>query len=284
MRYDYWVVRFVPDAVRGEFVNIAVIAGNGGEWAMRRTMDLRRASRLGGSATLATPTLRRIESAIEGELQRVSHTLPIGRPAPFGRGDLEDFRIRMNNLVQISEPRPVMAATVDEAADLAFELMIVDKGHESRPRSRTRVVRELADAFELSLDLVDRVTRTQRVLVGKQGAKFDFALHASNEPVISQLNHVWGFDLKSLENLQRNIQAWNFVIQLIREFGGEAREARRLSEIPGTVQINAIYTQPLSGEAQDELSVALDGWNQLGINAVPADSYEQIVERAEQLV
>ena len=41
--YLYWLVRDVPDVVRGEQVNVAVIVGqDGGDWAIRVAPDLRR--------------------------------------------------------------------------------------------------------------------------------------------------------------------------------------------------------------------------------------------------
>jgi len=109
----------VPDPVRGEFVNIGVIAGGGADWSFRRVSNLGRAAQLGGSATTANPFLQRIAASIEARV-------PGELGAPFGKGDVEDLRVRMNNLVQLSEARPVLAVTSEEAVNLAFELMVVD--------------------------------------------------------------------------------------------------------------------------------------------------------------
>ena len=45
MRYTYSVIRFVPDPVRGEFVNVGVLAGSdeSSEWELRTVENLKRA-------------------------------------------------------------------------------------------------------------------------------------------------------------------------------------------------------------------------------------------------
>lgn len=289
MRYDYWVVRFVPDAIREEFVNIAVIAGYENDWAMRHVSDLRRASRLGGSATMAKPMLDRIERQISAELDVVGSFVPQSKNEVFSRGQVEDLRVRLNNIVQLSDARPVMARSADEAASMAFELMIVDQGYEHKPRSRTRVVRELADAFQMHPELVQRVAQSQTATVGRQAARFDFVLNAQEDASVVQLSQVWGFDLKQAENLQKNIRSWNYMVGLVREDGAaisdrKGRRRPRHVRIPQDVQINAVYTVPNSARTRDELEIALEGWRRLEIEPVPADEYERVVEQAESLI
>lgn len=289
MRYDYWVVRYVPDAIREEFVNIAVIAGRDTDWAIRNVSDLRRASRLGGSATMAKPMLDRIERDIAAELDVVESFVPQSGNQRFSRGQVEDLRVRLNNVVQLSDARPVMASSAREAVSMAFELMIVDHGYEHKPRSRTRVVRELADAFQTHPDLVERVAQSQMATVGRQQTRFDFVLNAQGDSSVVQLSQVWGFDLKQAENLQKNIRSWNFMVGLVREdgaaiTGSAGRRRSRHLRIPQDVQINAIYTVPNSARTSEELEIALDGWHRLQIQPVPADEYERVVEQAESLV
>lgn len=45
--YQYWLIRYVPNAVRGEFVNIGVLVGmDGKDWALRTVDSFTRASLL----------------------------------------------------------------------------------------------------------------------------------------------------------------------------------------------------------------------------------------------
>src|SRR5918994_1994334 len=48
VRYLYSVIRFVPDPIRGEFVNVGILAGSdeSSEWELRTVENLRRARSL----------------------------------------------------------------------------------------------------------------------------------------------------------------------------------------------------------------------------------------------
>lgn len=283
MRYDYWVVRYVPDPVRGEFVNIGVIAGRDADWSMRRVSNLRRASRIGGSAVVTDPFLNRIETSIQRQLNEVESLMPSANLAKFGKGRLEDLRNRMNNIVQISEARPVLATSSEEAADLAFELMVVDIDHEVKHRSRTRTVHKLRDAFNLRPELVNHVALHQIASVGAQQAAMDFAVQ---DRAVRQMSQVWAFDVRDTRNLQTQIRAWNYLVALLREDGGFLRsKGGRLGlGIPADVDINAVYTPPTNEQGEAQLLIALEGWRRLGVDAVPSSESEAVVDEAERLI
>lgn len=283
MRYDYWVVRYVPDPVRGEFVNIGVIAGRDEDWSMRRVSNLRRASRIGGSAVVTDPFLHRIETSIQRQLNEVESLMPSATLAKFGKGRLEDLRHRMNNIVQISEARPVLATSSEEAADLAFELMVVDIDHEVKHRSRTRTVHKLRDAFNLRPELVKHVALHQIASVGAQEAAMDFAVQ---DRAVRQMSQVWAFDVRDTRNLQTQIRAWNYLVALLREDGGFLRsKGGRLGVgIPADVDINAVYTPPSNEQGEAQLLIALEGWRRLGVDAIPSSESEAVVDEAERLI
>lgn len=283
MRYDYWVVRYVPDPIRGEFVNIGVIAGRDQDWSMRRVSNLRRASRIGGSAVVTDPFLRRVEESIAERLREVEMLLPLGRQREFGRGIVEDLRARMNNVVQLSEARPVLASSSDEAADLAFELMVVDVDHEVKHRSRTQVVKKLQTAFNLRPELLNHVAQHQIASVGAQETTIDFAIRNN---VVKQLSQVWAFDVRDTRNVQTQIRAWNYLLGLLRSDGGtlKPKGGKHGIQIPNNVEINAIYTRPTTDMGNSQLKVALDGWRRLGVDAVPSEEFGIVVDEAERLV
>lgn len=283
MRYDYWVVRYVPDPIRGEFVNIGVIAGRDQDWSMRRVSNLRRASRIGGSAVVTDPFLHRIEDAIHLRLNEVESLIPSDRGSRFGKGRLEDLRHRMNNIVQLSESRPVVASSSEEAADLAFDLMVVDIDHEVKHRSRTRVVHKLRDAFNLRPELLKHVAQHQIASVGAQETAIDFAVQNFN---VKQMSQVWAFDVRDTRNLQTQIRAWNYLLGLLREDGGvlKSKGGRVGASIPANVEINAVYTPPTSEEGDTQLHIALDGWRRLGVDAIPSSESEAVVKEAERLI
>ena len=284
MRYDYWVIRYVPDPVRGEFVNIGVIAGQGDQWAYRRVNNLRRASRLGGSASYTDSFLRRIEAVIESRLDAVEVLFPDESVPSFGRGDIEDLRVRMNNLVQLSEARPVLARSAEEAADLAFELMIVDSEADVNHRTRTRVVHRLKDAFALRPELVRHVARRQVAAVGSQETGIDFAVR---DGIVHQMSQVWAFDVKDTRTLQTQIQAWNYLLGLLRQDGGRLTPRNRIGdgvEIPSGVEINAVFAAPVTAAGEEQFEIAQDGWQRLGVEVVPATESDSVVAEAERLL
>jgi DUF3037 family protein len=283
LRYDYWVVRYVPDPIRGEFINIGVIAGKGDDWSFRRAGSLRRASRLGGSASQADTFLKRIEDAIASRLDVVEAAIPGASSASFGRGEIEDLRVRMNNLVQLSDSKPVLADSAQQAADLAFELMIVDTDTDVRHRSRVRVVQGLREAFELRPDLVRHLARFPVAAVGAQEASIDFAVE---DGVVHQLSQVWAFDVKDTRHLQTQIRAWNYLIGLLRADGGDLVKKDRSGgvEIPSRVEINAVFTAPTTSDGERQFEIAMDGWRGLGVEAIASSNSESIVDEAARLL
>jgi hypothetical protein len=283
LRYDYWVVRYVPDPIRGEFINIGIIAGKGADWSFRRVGNLGRASRLGGVASQTSSFLKRIEDAIASRLDAVEALIPGAPSTSFGRGEIEDLRVRMNNLVQLSDSRPVLADTAQEAADLAFDLMIVDSDTDVQHRSRIRVVHRLRDAFELRPELIRHVAQFHIAAVGPQEAGIDFAV---KDGVVHQLSQVWAFDVKDTRHLQTQIRAWNYLIGLLRADGGTLakRGHRPTAEIPRRVEINAVFTAPTTADGEQQFEIARDGWHRLGVEAVASSDSEIIVDEAARLL
>jgi hypothetical protein len=94
-------------------------------------------------------------------------------------------------------------------------------------------------------------------------------------------------DVKDMRNLQTQIQAWNYLLGLLRQDGGRLAPRNRNAhgvEIPSRVEINAVFAAPvtLAGEAQFE--VARDGWQRLGVELVPSSESDSIVAEAERLL
>jgi hypothetical protein len=286
VRYDYWVVRFVPDPVRGEFVNIAVVAGAGSDWAYRRVSNLQRASRLGGSATVTHAFLARISQAIVEKLDEVEALLEVPSDR-MTRGFIEDLRVRMNNVVQISPPRPVRAMSAADAADIAFELMVVDDGPVTRHRSRTLVAHRLQEAFAHDPELARHVAHARQARVEGQRIDYDVALA---DDVTLQLTQAWSFDLhpRNLKRLETNIQAWNYLMGLVRKEGGELIRPRTPQQsalqIPNSVDLNVLYRPPASNEGERLFDNARRGWKSLGIRAVEETETERVLQEARQLV
>jgi hypothetical protein len=161
--YQFWVIRYVPDSVRGEFVNIGlVVGGSDRDWAFRRVTRLSRARALGGFADAAESWLKRFEVDFisEGTLFAAE-----GLARPQGRTDLwiEELRRRMQNAIQISRPRPVVGRSAAEVADLLYARLIVDPPLRESSTARFRMANTLESAFT-NLGVVTNLDIKRRVL------------------------------------------------------------------------------------------------------------------------
>lgn len=286
MTYEYWVVRYLPDVLRGEFVNVGIVAGSGSDWSVRRVDDLNRASRLGGDLGETKAFFRRIELSINNELSQLE-SLFDGRDRQIARGTVEDLRTRMRNVVRLSAPRPILADNADAAADLAFELMVASEARSTHRRAGTLASSEMVEAFRADARLSSHVRTRSLLQVGRQVAPITMALE---DGVVRQLNHVWDFSLKSLDQLDLKVQAWSFMIGQVRTGDVQlvSRSASASSrpglEVPSDVVVNAVYTAPISDVADEHLQVAKDAWTRLAVSAVPARDLDSLVAQGLALV
>ena len=286
MPYEYWVVRYLPNVARGEFANVGVVAGSGDDWAVRRFRDLNRPSRLGGHLGETRAFFRRIELSIDSELSHLESLLD-GQDRAISRGTLEDLRSRMRNVVQLAAPRPVLANDAEEAADFAYALMVNDKPRVTHHRADTIARRRLVEAFRLSESLSDHVRIHSRLQVGRQETGIDLAVE---DGVDRQLNHVWNFSRKTLDQLDLQVQAWSFLIGQVRAGGVQliaddpAGDTGQRLEVPSDVTVNAVFTAPVTDAGQDHLEVARDAWERLDVEAYPVDGIRSILAQAQDLI
>ncbi len=123
MRFVYSVIRFVPDNVRGEFINIGVIVGtddseHGSAWKFQLTEDWERATQLDSHQS---PFV----------LPHVQEHLNEVLPMIAGWGDEGDGESKLRqlchdwqNCVQLSEPLPLVANSCDEALTPTMSLFV----------------------------------------------------------------------------------------------------------------------------------------------------------------
>jgi hypothetical protein len=119
--YDYWLIRYVPDTIRGEHVNIGVLVGGDDDWALRRVTSFARASLLGGNASLTQPWLTHLAGALA-----THNALTRAKCGQFTPAGIELIRTQMNNTIQLSARMPVLGTSAASAADLLFELLVAE--------------------------------------------------------------------------------------------------------------------------------------------------------------
>jgi Protein of unknown function (DUF3037) len=142
-QFEFFLLRYVPDAVKGEFVNIGLVmvgaAGEGAGFAdVRFTQDWRRVRCLDPQADVEM--LQAVERDIRGQLQTVKDRESLLRK-------LEDS---LSNLIQISSAKACLAKEpVLELASLAAMYLEAPKPGTKREASgRQRILGTMRDAFE----------------------------------------------------------------------------------------------------------------------------------------
>lgn len=277
--YEYWVVRYVPMPSREEFLNVAVVAGRDEEWSLRAA-NLRSVRHLGGRPLVVRGFTEELDAMIQRQsFERLQDGLGFGRTEGLSRGHLEDLRHRMNNVVQLREPRPIVATTADEAATVAYDLMV---GHPERQSSigpRDQLVKKLKANLATPM-FEDRVTIDAVTKAGHQSTTMDFALHDEQVRVLHQ---VWDFNTSDQKRLADRLGNWHYLLSVIRKEGGQVTTARHNLPIPDDVAIRPIVFRPDSGHSEP-YEVAQDAWARLGVHEILSDDADEVVREAELLV
>ena len=288
MDYIYWLLRYVPDSLRGEFINIGVVVGQreGDDWALRRIHDLGRANRLGGDARRSQNWLLRLQAMIDP--QAVAHeplfAYEVGAERHLDAGWMERARRQQRNNIQISEPRPVRAVSASEAADQLFAVLVETPKTREYPKGRGEAVRELRHALLMRLPDAN-VQRGVRLNVGRQTARFDFAVGRQH---ISQLSHAVSFQVKNVDRVHQTLQASSYAVKRLRESGGQLDNPNRKRNnhfaLPANIPVRVLYMPPQTPPQIEVWKGAIEAWQDLGIGAFEYGEEARIAEEAELLL
>lgn len=283
MAYEYWVVRYLPRPASGEFVNVGVIAGTGNDWAIRAVSNLNRASRLGGHLGETRAFFSRVGQVLppaphEGDLFGSGHRGDV-------RGEIEDLRARMCNVVQLSAPRPIIASSAQQAAEFAFGVMVQEQSTEGKKRAGTAARNRVIAKVRRDSMLSEHLRTAQELVIGQQRTKVHFAIEDGD---IRQLNHVWDFSVKDTEHLVEKVRSWSFIVGQVRAGQGavlrDQRGSHSVLHVPRSVDVNCLYTPPTSDGASEQLEVARDAWSSIGVRALPDSESDAILTQARELV
>jgi len=285
--YNYWIVRYVPDPVRGEFVNLGILVGRDGfDWHFKAVSSLRRANRLGGDPTIAGYWLR--------ELARMTASLNNAQradPEPIlaavaDSGDISAAIVsrlagRLNNAVQISPPYPIVAKSAADGVDMLFDHLVADPQVQTRSVYGTRVSSYFAQEFRRSLPDGARaiVQPKPHVIVGSAPRTASFAVTDSR---VEQITNAWSFNLSDVDLVSTQIQAWAGHMGRLRRRGGtlEAKGQPTLV-IPNDVQLRVVYEEPQSEPGRAALRIAQDVWSDIDqMVAYPNANRERLVTDA----
>lgn len=246
MKYIYSVIRYVPDPIRGEFINVGAIAGSdeSSEWEVRQVDNPARARRHDERGSLPA-----VWSFIDNLGRQVdAHEAAIERPrlsedSLLSETWLYDTCAKYRNIVQLSAPAPIVADTAAAALDDVFEQLIVDPerhagGENTKHPALAAVRRAYRDVGLLkNRDIHERVV----LHAGEHRERIDFAV--ANGRVV-QLAQTWSFRVADQDALAESVRAWGWTVRAMRDSGGAVDLADRSLEVPNDVDVAVVLIPP----------------------------------------
>jgi hypothetical protein len=286
VNYKYWLLRYVPDVVRGEAINVGVLVGrDGADWAVRRVSSFRRANRLGGDASLMTPWLKWLESAVDETTHPAFAGIGEQPLLAMTEASVQRLSVRLNNAVQIAQPRPVLADDAASAADFLFSELVLENEVHPRSTTRQRLLTGLRDQYQrvAQLSLGTSLRSQASAKVGRQSGRFDFAVVDGR---VEQLSQVWSFDLRDIDRLEQDVRAWNYLVTRIRDEGAVLDENDDRAAVGADVPIASVFQlseERRDSRREDVLGAAQEAWQRLGVEPVPSSRLEDVALRARAL-
>jgi hypothetical protein len=270
--YHYSLLRFVPDPGSGERVNLAVLVGDdqSGDWDMRQISSTRRASAIDVEHRL--PTALAFVSELDARLLD---------PEELTVGEVKLLSEEMNNVVQLTPPRPVIASSATEGLDILFDELLVDPSGPRKVVKKWQAVRSTLDAYREHHIQSNHLQRRPVVKTEPYDIPFDFAVHNGHAV---QLVQCWSFQVLGQDELARDIRSWAWGVRALRDYGGtisEPGDGEGL-DVGGDVELGVVFVPPIGGShAYDEATAAFDTMN---VKAVGDDAASELAESAVALL
>jgi hypothetical protein len=286
MRYVYSVLRFVPDPVRGEFINVGAIVGSeeASEWKIRLIDNYRRARMLDDKGVLTSlwHFVDEIGKRIDNyEAYIETHA---GPPVEVSESWLRRLWGESQNVIQFSPPTPFVATNAEEVLDSIFRELIVDPESRRFPFQKKNVALAAIRRAYQQAGIRQRTHFQEAALV--QGRhhreRFDFAV--MNGPVL-QLAHAWSFQIPKQDELAEDIKAWAWTVRDLRRGGGKVQSDNGAEfVVPENVDVEVVYVAPLIGGARTVLDEALSAFQDIDARAIDLGRSTEVGRRAQDLL
>jgi len=286
MRFVYSVVRFVPDPARGEFVNIGAIVGSedSSEWQVRQIENPVRARTIDDHRTLdaAWSFLDRVGREID-EFERGTETL-FYSGVELSENWLHRLYVDHRNIVQLSQPAPMVASSADEAINRIFEELVLDP---SRIRhaflKKHAALAALRAAYrEHSVEKGKNLRERATVRTENYREKFDFAV--TNGQAV-QLSHTWSFQIPDQEHVSEQVKAWGWTVREVQRGGGRVYTPEGLEfDVPKNVDLEVVYVPPADNQDAPSLGDAVAVFEELGVKYRTLDRADEVGLEAHRLL
>ncbi len=287
MRYMYSVIRFVPDPVRGEFVNVGVLAGSdeSSEWDLRMVESLKRARSLDDEVLL--PLVWYFVDDIGRKVDRYTEAIQTNLFEAADERLSEEWLTRLSeearNVVQLSVPAVIVADDIDEAISILFEQLIVEPKARRFPFKKKNVaLAATRRAYrEAGLTLREHVVEGASVKGRHHKERFDFVV-ANGSAV--QLAQTWSFQVPNQEDIAEQVKAWAWTVSDIRQHGGMAEAETRQIVVPSDVDIEVVYVPPTVDGPREVLNEALAAFEEINVQSVESELAGTVGQEASRLI
>jgi hypothetical protein len=286
MRFVYSVVRFVPDPARGEFVNVGAIVGSeeSSEWQLRQIDNPVRARAIDDHRTLEAvwSFLDQVGRDIDEYETATERLLFDG--VELSEAWLERLFVDHRNVVQLSRPTPMIAASADEALDRVFEQLVIDPAQRKyRFQKKHAALAAVRNAYR-EYGVRRGANLRERVMLetDHHQERFDFAV--TNGHVL-QLTQTWSFQVPDQEFLAEQIKAWGWTVRDVQEHGGTASLVDGSTfDVERDVDVEVVFVPPKPDQEAPALRDARNVFDALRVRQAPIEEARGVGQRARALL
>ncbi|SCX37944.1 Protein of unknown function [Klenkia marina] len=286
-KYIYALVRCVPEPITGEFINVGAIAGDPttGDWGVRHVENFSRVQKIADVSAIDATMHFLATLSSRAEDQEMLAVDGFNDGEHLSEAALALWHGELNNVVQLSRPRPVIAADAEAALDLVFSRMLIDPARQKRGGlSKARVLKQVRDSY-VSAGVDERMlqSRVEMFVGDKVDTRLDIVLGHRRAV---QLTQAWSFQRASVDALNTDIKAWGYAMMRLRN-NDEARIITGRDEfvvVSPDVPLEVVIAQPENDAQNRVFDVAMDIFMDLRAHVVPLDRVEEVGIRARELL
>jgi hypothetical protein len=279
-RYQYSVVRCVPEPRTGEFINVGAIAGSAeeGDWDARLVQSFRRAGRLCSAEQLGAASEFIAEvTQLFSEAEESSYALP--------ESWLNEVWSEKRNVVQLSKPQIAVGANASEVLDFVFASQLIDlpkanRDFVSKSTLLTRLNRELKNQY-----LPPGQTTLERpaLMVGHLRAPLDFAFGHDDHAV--QITQAWSFQTGTVDDITTEGKAWGYVLQRLQDgYKAHIEGHAKSIGLDGDVPVEVLLAGPRTAHQQEVFEEAAEVFDALGVTCYGEDDAPELVHHVAELM
>jgi hypothetical protein len=275
MPYSYSLIRFVPDAGRGEFVNIGALAGDdeAGDWALRAISNYQRPKAL--DTKDAFPAAM---AFVAGLAERMPDLERMEVEPRLYSDDLRRLSDEMQNIVQITAPAPIVADSAEAALDVVFDRLVIDPAQRSyRFQKKTTAQAATRRSYREHGVPAEAIIERAHVSAGANGTPFDFAVHNG---VALQLVQCWSFQLPNQADLVEQVRSWAWGVYELREHGAGLEAGAGEIAVPRDCEIAAVSLLPIDGQQSPAYLEAEEAFREIDVRLVPAERVDEVTAAA----